>query len=70
MLQSMKKPFHKFLNWLMLPQFVKKVQRILKIITDQSPLKNLSKIFLKKYVQTDGCIILMDKYFSKFQSSL
>ena len=35
MLQSMKEPFHQFSDWIILPQFLKKVQRILKIITDQ-----------------------------------
>ena len=34
--QSIKEPFHQFSNWLMLSQFLKKVFRTIKIITDQS----------------------------------
>ena len=34
--KSMKEPFHQFSNWLMLPQFLKKVRKTLTIITNQS----------------------------------
>ena len=36
MLQAMEEPFHQFSNWLMLPQFLQKVQRTLKIFTEKS----------------------------------
>ena len=63
MLQSLKEPFHQFPNWLMLPQFLKKFQRTLNIITDQSA---FSKIF-QKCLKNLCMATFMNKYFFIFQ---
>ena len=62
MLQSMKEPFHQFSKWLMLPQFLERVLRTLKVIADQSAFLKHCQTYLKK--------VCIDRWLSSWINTL